>query len=179
MAAIKDFVRATALAAGLALATAAGATTRNFVYSDAGAPVATGFFSYPTGETGVLGYGDLTDFSITVAGVTYTLADVLPLTDYVWFAYDTAAKAFDVAPDSCGYYGCGFNPTLSAINADGNFGFFFTTAPGLGVEYSTASYVSFDTAPVVPEPATWAMLGVGFAWLAFMARMRRRSARLA
>jgi len=180
--AAKAFVYAAALAAGLS-ATTAGATTLNFVYSDQGSPVATGFFSYPTGDTGVLDYGNLTGFSITVAGMTYTLSDILPLTDYVWFAYDTAANAFDVASDSCGFDGCGFNPSLSAIDNAGASGFFFTSAAGKqGLEYSTATYVSFDTIAIassVPEPSTWGLLSAGFAGLAFLGYTRGRKPRLA
>jgi len=183
MAAIKDFVCAATLAAGLVSTTCATATTMEFVYSDAGSPVATGFFSYPTGETGVLNYGDLTEFSITVAGVTYTLADVLPLTDYVWFAYDTAANVFNIAAASCGYDGCGFYPSLSAIDSVGDFGFFFTSAAvNEGLEYSTATYFSFDTIAItasVPEPSTWGMLSAGFAGLAFLGFKRGRKLRFA
>jgi len=179
----KAFIQAATLAGGVLAATAAGATTRSFVYSDTGSPVASGYFSYPTGETGVLHYGDLTDFSITVAGVTYTLADVLLLTDYVWFAYDTAANAFNVAPDSCGFDGCGFYPSLSAIDSAGASGFFFTSAAAKqGLEYSTATYVSFDAiaiAPSVPEPGTWALLSAGFAGLGFLGYTRGRKPRLA
>src|SRR4051812_20689201 len=76
-----------ALAASLLMAGAASATTKVFEYDSGGSPVATGSFSYATGATGVLGYGDLTAFSVTVSGQTYSLADVAPLTDYVHFAY--------------------------------------------------------------------------------------------
>ena len=72
---------AVAMAAGVLIGGAASATTVDFSYDSSGVAVATGSFTYATGLTGVLSYTDLTTFDVDVAGVDYTLADVLPLTD--------------------------------------------------------------------------------------------------
>lgn len=147
--------------------------------------MATGSFSYPTGDTGTLGYGDLTAFSLTVAGVTYTLPDVTPLTDYVWFAYDTSGNDFVTNSNTCGFAGCGFVSSLSAINSSGTLGFFFNSAPGQYEEYSTGTGGSFasiviSSAGAVPEPATWGMMLIGFAGLGLAGyRASRKSVALA
>lgn len=161
----KVLLASAALAGSLLAASAASATTKDFVYSDAGSTVATGSFSYATGDTGVLNYGDLTAFSLTVAGVTYDLAEVDTLTDYVHFAYNTATNVFETDTNSCGFDGCGFQSSLSAINSVGTFGFFFNPVPGEYTEYSTDTVGSIDTITItgVPEPATWAMMLFGVA----------------
>ncbi len=168
-----------AFAASMLIAGAASATSKVFEYDLGGSAVATGSFSYLTGATGVLGYGDLTAFSVTVSGQTYSLADVGPLTDYIHFAYDTAANVFVVDPSSCGFAGCGFQSSLSAINNSGTFGFFFNGAPGGYQEYSTAVGGTFDTIKIgaggVPEPATWALMLGGFGLIGATLRRRRES----
>src|ERR1700734_1299355 len=100
---MKFTLAAAAMAAGVLMCGAASATTGDFAYDLGGVPQATGSFSYATGATGVLGYTDLTSFDLDVSGVNYTLADVLPLTDYVWFAYDTSTNSFDVNSNGCGF----------------------------------------------------------------------------
>lgn len=172
-------ILSTALLLGTA-GVAQAATTVDFAYNPG---IATGEFTYADGATGILGYGDLLSFSVTVASVTYTLADVLPLTDYVHFAYDTAANDFIVDPNSCGFAGCGFQSSLSAINSAGTFGFFFTGAPGAYAEYSTgagggfASITFETTSGTVPEPAAWGLMIGGFGLIG--ATMRRRRTALA
>ncbi len=161
----------------LAASSAAEATTVAFSYNSGVTSVASGSFSFADGSTGVLGYGDLTSFSVDTGTGIYTLADVVGLTDYVHFGYDTAAVAFTIDPSSCGFAGCGFQPSLSAINSTGTFGFFFTGAPGGFSEYSAGGGSNFDTITFnvtagVPEAASWAMLIAGFGLTG--AAMRRR-----
>jgi hypothetical protein len=180
----KNFLAGFALAAAL-IAGTAQATTVDFSYDLLGTDVATGSFSFADGSVGTLGYADLTAFSLTVQGVTYSLADVQPLTDYVHFAYDTAANTFVVDPNSCGFAGCGFQSSLSAINSTGSFGFFFTGAPGAYTEYTTGNSGSFDSINLspgggVPEPAAWAFMMLGVAGMGGALRAtRRRTAALA
>ena len=135
--------------------------------------MATGSFSYANGDTGVLSYADLTAFSLNVAGKSYDLAQVTPLTDYVWFAYDTSAHVFDINSDTCGFDGCGYVSSLSAINSSGNYGFFFNSAPGQYTEYQTSTGGSFTTiaysVAATPLPSTWLMLLSGFVGLGFFA----------
>ena len=72
------------IAAAALVTLSAHATTKVCDYSDAGSSVATGSFSFASGDTRVLGHGDLTAFLVTVAGATHDLADANTLTDYVW-----------------------------------------------------------------------------------------------
>jgi PEP-CTERM motif len=176
----KSLVAGAVLAAALLGVSAANATTVNFAYDLAGNPVATGSFSYATGMTGVLGFGDLTAFTVNMGGGggTYTLADVGPLTDYVWFAYDTAANMFDTNTNACGFSGCGFQESLGALNSSGTFGFFFNPAPGAALDYNGGSIFTFDTivlnSAAVPEPATWAMTLLGVGLIGAGLRSRRK-----
>jgi hypothetical protein len=177
---MKSILLAGSVALAALIGVAAHATTEDFTYSLAGSPVATGSFSYATGDTGVLGYADLSAFSVTVGGVTYDLADVATLTDYVYFGYDTAGNDFVTNPNTCGFAGCGFQSSLSAINSSGTFGFFFNGAPGAYQEYSAGASGTFDTITIssagTPEPATWALMLMGFGGLGATLRARRMQA---
>ena len=147
-----------------------------------GSTIATGSFTYADGKTGVLGYGDLSSFSLTIGTQTYSLADVLPLTEYVQFAYDTSANELLANPNTCDHNGenC-FSAVLSAINSDISFGFFFNPPPGGYADF--ANYVGaqpFDTltlTPVVseglPDPATWLTMVLGFGLVGASLRISR------
>jgi len=166
-----------ALCSAALASTAANATTKAFEYDLGATAVATGSFTYTTGMTGVLGYGDLSAFSVTVSGKTYDLSDVAGLTDYIHFAYNTASNTFDVDPSSCGFAGCGFQSSLSAINSSGSFGFFFNGAPGGYLEYQTGMGGSFGTIKIsaAPEPASWALMLGGFGAIGSAMRARRKN----
>jgi hypothetical protein len=168
-----------AAAATLVAVSPASATTKVFNYSAGGTSVASGSFSYADGSAGILGYGDLTAFSVTAAGTSYSLADVTGLTDYIHFAYDTVANTFVVDPNSCGFDGCGFDSSLSAINSNGTAGFFFTSVPGGFTEYSTGTSEGFDTLSIgaaVPEPAVWGLMILGFSAVGAAMRANRKVA---
>jgi len=174
-----QYLAGIALVASLLTATAASATTKVFEYDAGATPVATGSFSYADGSTGVLGYGDLSAFSVTIGADTYTLSDVAGFTDYVHLAYDTAANTFVTGTNLCGFAGCGFNASLSAINSSGNSGFFFEPAPGQFADYANFTPTSFSTFAIssgTPEPATWAMMLIGFGGLGVTMRATRRRA---
>jgi hypothetical protein len=165
------------LLAGLlgAGAAQAQADSFTFTFSDAGTAVATGSFSFAPGTTGIVsGYSSLTSFNLDVAGVDYTLADVLPLTDYVNFQFNTSTDTFVDDTNSCGFDGCGFDNLLGAINSDGTYGFFFTPVPGEYQEYSTGAGGSIDTLLIsaVPEPASLAALIVGLGMVGYVRRRR-------
>jgi hypothetical protein len=160
-------------------ASAAYATVINFEYTEGVSPVATGSFTYATGKTGVLGYTDLSAFSVTIGAVSYDLADVNTFTDYVYFGYDTSANDFVTNPSTCGFDGCGFASSLSAINSSGTDGFFFNPVPGVYTEYTTDASGPIDGLTIsnatvgVPEPVTLSLFGVGFAGLAAMRRRKK------
>ncbi|MFQ3596626.1 MAG: PEPxxWA-CTERM sorting domain-containing protein [Sphingomonadaceae bacterium] len=163
-------------AAMLAAATAADATIITFSYNLSGVPQATGSFTVAPGASGLLTYADLTAFEVSLFGFTYTLADVLPLTDYVWFGYDTNLGTFVTSGDLCGFAGCGFFASLSAISSTADFGFFFTPLPaGQFGNYGPFLLGSFDevTFGVIPEPGTWALMIAGFGLVGLAARRRR------
>jgi hypothetical protein len=111
------------------MASAASATTVLFQFGGNWGAAAAGSFSYASGDTGVggvLGYSDLTAFTIDVFGVTYDLSDVLgELNTYDHFAYDIADNEFLVGQLPGPYYAY-----LSAINSTGTSGFFFAEDGG-------------------------------------------------
>ncbi|MFA7607081.1 MAG: PEP-CTERM sorting domain-containing protein [Rhodocyclaceae bacterium] len=155
----------------------AHAATVSFDYVAGGVSVVQGVFSYDDDATGTLGYGDLTDFSITFGPRTYTLADVLGFTDYVWFAYDTLSNSFINGTNLGGFGGGGYSASLAAINATGTSGFFISPSPsGMFRDYWSGYQSSFDglrmTQPVstVPEPASLLLTGLALAGLLGMRR---------
>jgi PEP-CTERM motif len=185
-------MRLTNLAAAALLfgVTSASASTITDVFSftDAtNATVASGSFSYNSALSGTLSYADLSSFQISVLGVPYDLAFVnslTPLTDYVYFAYDTGANTFVPGP-VLGSVGV-FPSILAGTNLSN--GFFFDPLASQGndpaiddgefTEYSShqpspsGTAVNF-TISAVPEPSTWAMMILGFVGVGFMSYRRK------
>ena len=191
-----------AVAAALCAAAAASAATveRTFTFEDANkSVVAFGSFSYDSSYSGLLTYGELESFSVSLLGSTYDLAFVQGLAspdDYVYFGYDTATNTF-VPASIQGYTDSSGNNLYSGILAgvgySPNTGFFFdplvgqadpagTGADGVlasyGPEYpggyNAATAVNYS---VVPEASTWALMGLGFAGLGFAGWRKVRSTR--
>ena len=160
------------------LATDADATTVNFTFSNGATPVAEGAFSYATGSTGVLGYADLTAFSIhfDVPNVTYDLAFALANTNYQYFAYNTAIKTF-VLGIGTGTVGS-FTELLGTINNALSDGFFIV--PNVYHEYSTLNaelpYTELTISEVIatPLPAALPLFATGAGVLGFIGWRRRR-----
>ena len=153
-----------------------------FCYEAAGSCVATGSFSFSDGKSGELGFDDLSSFSVSLFGQSYNLADALGLTNYQYFAYDTASNAF-LTRTLNGTQGT-FSSSLSALNDAADEGFFFNGAPGSYTEYSTSQQGTFDSISIsavsaaVPEPATWALLMIGFAAMGSAVRTGRQKQKL-
>lgn len=170
---------AAVLAGTFLLARPAVATTVDFAYLNGSVSVASGSFSFADGATGILGYDDLTAFDISTSGVTYRLADVQALTQYVHFGYDTAANTFATSPPLIGSAGA-FTGSLSALNASLTRGFFFASLPaGEFTEFSLPvsrffTSVTFAVAAPLPEPATWTVMLLGLAAVGGVVRHRRR-----
>jgi hypothetical protein len=181
------------LVAGLCLAlnfapANAATLTEGFTFSDSSNTViASGSFSYASTATGVIGYSDLTAFSINLFGQSYDLSFVNSLIGnsdaYLYFGFDLGSKSF--VPQAVGGY-AGLYSTILA-GGDGFIGFFVSPLPGQAdpantgadgqiAEYSTEQAANAAQVQVnaIPEPSTWAMMIAGFLSLAGVALMRRR-----
>lgn len=174
-------------------------TTVNFTVFDGSKRRAEGVFSYRNSLAGVLGFGDLDSFSVslfpntrdTELSFTYNLTDVNAFDTYLYFAYDTFANVF-VPGNIVGAAG-NFATILSASNLARNEGFYFTGASSgylgerstnLGRFYNRMEFSRFiigiDPDPegegpvdLIPEPNTWAMLIAGFGLTGAVMRRRR------
>jgi hypothetical protein len=170
--------------------------TDAFTFSDAGSNVlANGSFSYDSTNSGQLSYALLTSFSITLASVpsqSYDLAFVNSLTspnDYVYFGYNTTLNTW--VPASVNGDGGPFSGILAGGHGSSggiDTGFFIDPLPGMadpaetGADGITTGYSPYTgaTGPIsvsfavtaVPEPATWAMMILGFLGVGFMAYRR-------
>ncbi|RBP16191.1 putative secreted protein with PEP-CTERM sorting signal [Roseiarcus fermentans] len=183
-------VTAAALLAVSGAAANAATVRETFTFDDASNTVASGWFTYDSSKSGVLGYGDLEGFSLSVLGSTYDLSFVQGLTDpsdYVYFGYDTASMTF--VPASISGYAGAYSGILAGLGYSPNTGFFFdplvgeADPAGTGADGVFGNYVNATQAnatalsvSVVPELSTWAMMGAGFAALAFVGYRRSRPA---
>jgi hypothetical protein len=164
-------------------ASSAQATTVDFAFTELGVDEATGSFSYPTGTVGMLGYSDLSAFSITVAGVPYDLAFAEASSNYSYFAYDTVSNSF-VAGTGTGDYGP-LDELLGAFKNDPlTSGFYFKPPNSVNVggftEITTSTYdhpydsivLTAGDGSAVPEPGTLALFCVGLFGLGFIRRRK-------
>jgi hypothetical protein len=189
--------------AGICLAASAASASASLVtdvftfYDSSSNVVAQGSFSYDSSLSGTIGYSNLNSFSVTIPGPpgpqSYDLAFVnsLPTSPpaYIYFAYDISANTF-VPGVSNGYAG-NYATILAGVNSNGTNGFFFdplvSQGPGMGYDgvldgynpYTNQQYTAASfTITAVPEPATWAMMVLGFLGMGYMAYRRRSSASL-
>src|SRR5580698_4244572 len=115
-----------------ALPAAAATTTDDFTFFDGSAVIATGSFSYNSSLSGVLGYSQLSAFSITISGQTYDLSFAnagVPGADYDSFSYDTTANTFQ--PEVISGSEGNFVGIMAATQLNGSLssGFFFDPLP--------------------------------------------------
>jgi len=183
-----------ALALGAAASGANASTvTDNFTFFDGSAQaVATGSFSYDSSLSGVIGYGDLSAFSVDLLGASFDLAYVNSVASsggYQYFGYDIAANTFVPAAVSGDAIPAISSDILSATGSNVSSGFFFDPVPGQADPGATgadgvfenynigrlATAASFTIAPAggVPEPASWALMLIGFGGLGAMLRQQR------
>lgn len=101
----------------------------------------------------------------------------------------TSPSSFTVVSQGCGYWGCGSaqNLTSNSFNTSGElhgilqFQGTFTSlsfTSGTNYEFWHGVQVGADAVGAVPEPATWAMMLLGFAGIGFAMRRRRTPAQL-
>jgi PEP-CTERM motif len=175
-----------------------------FQFFDGTALVASGSFSYDSSQSGLLTFSNLTSFSISGAGNSYTLADVTgALNTYNYFGYNTTLNTFvpGLVNGPQGQFELIFGATSQIIEGGNTVttgGFSFDPLPGQGdpsglgendglfafydpvncggCELATdfPSFTSFSIS-AVPEPSTWLMLLLGFLSLGFAVHRRKLS----
>jgi len=162
-------------------AVSAHAAIINFTIAEGATTEATGSFSY-TSANPILSYGDLTAFSLTIGGATYSLPFVQASANYDYFQFDTTAKSF-VPGNANGSFGPLGPFLLSAFASDFSSGFDFFSAPRDDFTEVTQSIfdhpfdsVTVTTASALPEPASLASFGAALGFLGFLAFRRRREA---
>lgn len=143
--------------------------------------VAAGEFSYDNSLTGVIGYDDLTSFSLTFSetGNSYDLSFVQSgdFSAYRGFSFDTSALSFVTTAAG------GTTQIMSAIKNGFGEGFFVRDDDGVhaATDYADGRELAFESIEItsrligvaVPEPATWALMITGFGLAG--ARLRRRA----
>jgi hypothetical protein len=168
-------------AAFLPLASSARASTITdafFFRSASNVVLAYGSFSYDSSLSGVLGYTDLSSFSVgfpSSPGQTYNLAFAEAASPYSYFAYDTSNNTFVPGTVSgygttlagawqAGYTGFFFDALATQANVNNNDGILEAYSPDTGYLYATSYSIS-----QTPLPSTWTMLIAGFAGFGFLA----------
>ena len=172
-------VTATALSMAAVVPALAQSTNVNFSLTEGGQDVAGGSFSFLSAKTGLLDYSDLTSFSYFNGANSFDLASVLAnsTSRYQYLGYDTGSTTF--TPTTVD----GFTFYLTSIAPDFNSGF-YTSSEGdkFTYDYATQRFQNFSSISVnstgglgaVPEPATWAMMLIGFGLIGFCLRQRNK-----
>ena len=182
----------------------ASTITDEFQFFDGRKVVASGSFSYDSSQSGLLTFSDLTAFSISGAGNSYTLADVTgALSTYNYFGYSTRLNSFvpSLVRGPQGPIELIFGATSATIqggitNTTG--GFTFDPLPGqadpsgrgendglfafydpvnCGACERASEFPSFTSFSIsaVPESSTWLMMLLGFLSLGFTIYRRKLS----
>ena len=177
------FLMAAAVACTSVASTPALAATTivNFAFEDSGTTLATGSFSFDSSLSGALTYSDLSNFSLALPNETYDLSFVNSggFSQYYYFGYNATAGVFQTATVG------GFPQILSAIKTNFNDGFFVRNDPGAtifrnynpesgDISFTNVTVSSRSVSGAVPEPATWAMMLLGFGFVGGAMRSAKR-----
>jgi hypothetical protein len=180
----------------------ASTITDEFQFFDGTTLVASGSFSYDSLHSGLLTFNNLSAFSISGAGNSYTLADVTgALSTYNYFGYNTTLNSFvpGLVDGPQGQFELIFGATSATIQGGithTTSGFSFDPLPGQGdpsgfgendglyAFYDPVNCGACENAPdfpsftsfsisAVPEPSTWLMMLLGFLGLGFTIHRRK------
>ena len=122
--------------------------------------------------------GDITSLTVTVTGSsagndTFTLSDLCACSDFGSFTY------WNTNGDTVNMHG---NVLAQLIADGGDFSLFFSPPGPQGSAILTLTTNALEGDPMamtkfgpVPEPATWVMMGLGFACLGFAAYRTRKA----
>lgn len=165
------------------LSCASAATTMvTFSLDNNSVSLANGSFSYDAAKTGQLSYADLQSFTFSLPTSTYDLAFVNSgsFSVFRYFGFNATTQTFVTRTNY------DFPEILSAIKGNGVSGYFVRNdaiatvfhdyAAGFGpVTYTNVSInVTTSGVSAVPEPATWAMMLMGFGMVGYGLRTARK-----
>ena len=174
----------------------------SYMFSGSPGPVdasVTGTFSGNVEGDGYIELADLVSFNAAVhINYVYSLSGPLDLSDLTLFSYNTLGGAASLSlegahssPDISGSVCMGAPAALDPKCASGStnpiamFSYSWSNLPppavGVGVIVHTtvAPTITLVSAAAAPEPATWALMALGFAGLGLVGRARSASARTA
>ena len=166
---------AAALAGGVAMPASAAIVSRSFststVFTASPVPIVTGSFSVT--------FDDSADIFATTSGFTGSVS--VPLSSPLKYAFSAIGRGLVIANDPRPIgYGNPANSIGMFYNIDSNSVGYFS--------YTNSSQISFDSrntvvtpnvaAPAVPEPATWAMMTLGFGAMGFAMRRKKLATRI-
>jgi hypothetical protein len=126
------------------------------------------------GVIGVLSANDIQAFSLTVSGDPYVLTKANTSFSLVGSGLTATSSQllFDFSANFGNFTAVGFSP-LGAVGFDNYFGTETIVFAGSPHQSVALGNLVLGTVAAVPEPATWAMMILGFAGLGFMAYRRK------